>query len=543
MPSLPGDALLKGIDTGSNMFAKMMHPIIQREQLAQQMKIHKDSQALQQAASARAASLAPLHKMMLEQQILKLKNSNDPMYEINNLKKMMEAFGEGGAPQTETMAKDMPSYIPSIGQQFGANPNNPLPDDPIQESQIPSISDESQIPSISDAMGITTNSESVIPGVHDAMGAGSMQGQQNPLQSFIQSVANKPTPNNANQIPQMNPAIISEYDAANSKKGSGGIDMEAIKKSPILRGWFKKKFGFDPGAPVPETPEEKLQNQIRLHQANKLFDIEHPTAGKENALRGPARDAADLARLKQEAGEDSEVYRNAKAAYDATLDAKKDLRDLRARTKAGLKVGEKEFFDEKTGEPLGKEIPLTAKEREAEEGNILFNEFYPYVYKGGAPFSGEGSIGRLQQAAANYKTDPKARELFDNLLLSDKAIAATTVNEASTLKAGKTNTTYKMLKESLEAQDIPKMIKKVIKEYGVPPSAQLKAGMRYQKLLSDARKKARKGTPATQKYYYNPERQAQYEQEQLEGTTDKKETKVINGVTYYPDDQGGWEHD
>lgn len=266
-----------------------------------------------------------------------------------------------------------------------------------------------------------------------------------------------------------------------SSGASNGLNVEMFKQHPMLRGWVKHKYGIDPLA-----------------------------VDSGSALHGPARDASDLEKLKNEAGENSEVYLNAKAAYDATLDAKKDLRDLRARTKQGLKTGEKEFFDENTGAPLGKEIPLTAKERESEQGNILFNQLYPYVYKGASPFSGEGSITRLQQAAAHYKTDPKARELFDNYLLADKMLAATTVNEAATLKAGHTNRTYAMLKDSLEAQDIPKVVKKLIKEYDIPMSAQLRAGMSYQKILSDARQKSKRETPATQKLFYNPEMQQQH---------------------------------
>lgn len=263
---------------------------------------------------------------------------------------------------------------------------------------------------------------------------------------------------------------------------SGGLNTEMLKQHPLLLGWLKHKYGIDPLA-----------------------------VDKGSALHGPARDASDLDKLKKEAGENSEVYQNAKAAYDASLDAKKDLRDLRARTKQGLKPGEKEFFDEKTGAPLGKEIPLTEKERDSEQGNVLFNELYPYVYKGASPFSGEGSISRLQQAAAHYKTDPKAREMFDNFLLADKMLAATTVNEAATLKAGKQNTQFRILKESLEAQDIPSVIKKLTKEYNIPASAQLTAAMRYQKALSDARQKAKRSTPATQKLFYNPDMQAQHE--------------------------------
>ena len=277
--------------------------------------------------------------------------------------------------------------------------------------------------------------------------------------------------------------------------------------------------------PEPEAMTEDVQSQ---GQPNNLSGIDMeavkraltyqalglkapPQAGF--AYTGPARHAIDLSRIKKDFGENSEEYMNAKAEYDAQIDAKKDLRDIRARTKAGLKPGEKEFYDEKTGAPLGKEIPLTAKERESEEGNILFNELYPYVYKGASPFSGEGSIRRMENAAAHYKTDPQARKMFDDFLLSEKMLAATTVNEASTLKAGRTNQTFNRLKESLDAQDIPKFAKKLIKEYQIPPSAQLRAAMRYQKLLSEARTKARKGTPATQKLFYNPEMQAAFEQQ------------------------------
>lgn len=235
---------------------------------------------------------------------------------------------------------------------------------------------------------------------------------------------------------------------------------------------------------------------------------------RNNLLHGPARDALDLEKLRGKVGEDSPAYQDAKATYDSNINAKKDLSDLRARTKQGLKSGEKEFFDDTTGKALGKEIPLTEKERESEQGNILFNELYPIVYKGASPFSGEGSITRLQNAAANYKTDPKARQIFDDYLLADKMLAATTVNEASTLKAGRTNRTYAMLKDSLASQDIPNVVKNLIKQYNIPQDAQLRAAMRYQKSLSDAREKAKRNTPATQKLFYDPEHQAQHEQQQ-----------------------------
>ena len=410
---LPGNSFLKGIDTGSTMFSRLMQPVLEREKQKQQAEQFAQELALKKQQEARLGANSGLTSKILQQQLLKLQHSNDPNYEIQQLQHMIESLN-------------------GVGRQQGQG----SPQAPGMQQPIPSQEE-------GEGLGMFTTE-----GMQEAQQQTQLPQQQTPKSAL-----------------------------------QGGIDMDAIKNNPILRGYFKKHFGVD------------------------------PAAGEHNVLHGPARDAADLAKLKKEVGENSEVYQNAKNAYDAQLDAKKDLRDLRARTKQGLKPGEKEFFDEQTGEPLGKEIPLTSAERQSEEGNILFNELYPYVYKGAAPFSGEGSIRRLEQAAANYKKDPKARKLFDDFLLAEKMLAATTVNEASTLKAGRTNRTYNMLKESLDAQDVPKTIKKLIKQYGLPASAQLKASMNYQKALSEARQKARKGTPATQKLFYNPEMQAQHENE------------------------------
>ena len=419
--------LMKGIDTGSSMFSRLMQPVLEREKQKQQAEQFAQELALKKQQEARLGANSGLTSKILQQQLLKLQHSNDPNYEIQQLQHMIESLN-------------------GVGRQQGQG----SPQAPGMQQPIPSQEE-------GEGLGMFTPE-----GMQEAQQQTQLPQQQTP-QSALQ----------------------------------GGIDMDAIKNNPILRGYFKKHFGVD------------------------------PAAGEHNVLHGPARDAADLAKLKKEVGENSEVYQNAKNAYDAQLDAKKDLRDLRARTKQGLKPGEKEFFDEQTGEPLGKEIPLTSAERQSEEGNILFNELYPYVYKGAAPFSGEGSIRRLEQAAANYKKDPKARKLFDDFLLAEKMLAATTVNEASTLKAGRTNRTYNMLKESLDAQDVPKTIKKLIKQYGLPASAQLKASMNYQKALSEARQKARKGTPATQKLFYNPEMQAQHEAQTNEEQPNSNENKVV----------------
>jgi hypothetical protein len=426
MPELPLSGLNQAISTGGNLFSQMINPVIERENAQRQWRQHLDSMALQREQMGHARRNDDIQRALLEQQLLKLQHSNDPMYELNQYKMLEDFIKKGGNP-----SQNAEEAIPT--QEMG-----------------------------------------------QGMGMFSPEGLKNAQQ-------------------------MSQENTSGNNAPKGGLDLELLKSHPMLRGWAKKHLGYDP-----------LQ-------------------GESNVLHGPARDAADLEKLRNQVGSESPVYKNAKAAYEAQMDAKRDLRDLRARTRQGLKPGEKEFFDANTGEPLGKEIPLTSKERESEEGNILFNELYPYVYKGAAPFSGEGSIQRLHQAAANYKTDPNARKLFDDFLLADKMLAATTVNEASTLKAGRTNRTYNMLRESLEAQDVPKMIKRLIKQYGLPASAQLRASMRYQELLSNARKKARKGTPATQRLFYNPELQAEHESqvnEEQPHSNEQAEIKEIGGKKY-----------
>lgn len=505
LPERPGQQVGRAFDSIGSILDKAREHALEQWKLKEMVKQHQEEMKLRQQAEGRASELFPLQKHAAKLANDKATRESNPNYEAEKIMNGLKYFesmrnGRGKAQEAPAEPTSNPSLYGEGHGMMGRQPNFQGQQKDILGLERPGNIDLNSRPTVMnpdgtistvDSMGINVDGKEVlIPKVSE-------DGRHMTDQEAIQ-----------------------EYK--NTGKHLGVFDTPENAKQYAESLHLQQQQQYGDKQENPQVSQSNNNDNI-IAMAQAAFLKKHHIGGE--ALHGPARDASDLQKLKKESGENSEVYKNAKAAYDAQLDAKKDLRDLRARTKAGLKVGEKEFFDEKTGVPLGKEIPLTVKERESEEGNILFNELYPYVYKGAAPFSGEGSINRLQQAAANYKTDPKARKLFDDFLLSEKMLGATTVNESSTLKAGRTNRTYQMLKETLDAQDVPRLVKKYIKEYNIPASAQLHASMRYQKLLSEARNKSRHGTPATQKLYYDPEMQAKHEQsinneEQASGDTD-----------------------
>jgi hypothetical protein len=66
-----------------------------------------------------------------------------------------------------------------------------------------------------------------------------------------------------------------------SPQGAPGMNFDMLRQNPMLRGFFKHKFGFDPLAPAPETPDQKraadLQSKMDLENLktdNKAKAIE-----------------------------------------------------------------------------------------------------------------------------------------------------------------------------------------------------------------------------------------------------------------------------
>lgn len=57
--------------------------------------------------------------------------------------------------------------------------------------------------------------------------------------------------------------------------GSVGLNIEMFKQNPMLRGFFKHKFGVDPLAVAPQTPEEKTASQMDLFKQKEALKAQN----------------------------------------------------------------------------------------------------------------------------------------------------------------------------------------------------------------------------------------------------------------------------
>lgn len=200
LPQAPGEGLLKGIDTGSSMFARMMQPVIEREKQKQLERHFQEQLKLSKAAAGRNAEL---FKYRLQE--LQDKHAAS-QFERNLMQQLM-----GGGQMPEVGGEDMPQ----------AN----MPQDLTGEG-----------------MGVFSPE-------------GLSQAQDTP--SGVQ----------APQGGQMG--------------GNMGM-LNALKQNPMLRGWFKHKFGYDPLAQTPEDKQamalDLFKQKENIKQQNKVGSGETLTA-------------------------------------------------------------------------------------------------------------------------------------------------------------------------------------------------------------------------------------------------------------------------
>jgi len=277
----------------------------------------------------------------------------------------------------------------------------------------------------------------------------------------------------------------------------------------------------------------------------KAYGLTAPTEG--HTLTGAARDAESMKLLRDKYGANSDIVKTAEAQQKAETQRKEDLSEIRHRQLNGLKPGDTEIKDPNTGETIGFRKQTTEKQKESAKNTALFNSIFPYVYKGGAPFSGTGAASKLYETIKRAKTDPKAKQELLAFMIADKALTNTTITEAARFQSGKTNQVYNRYADSLKTENIHPKLKKWLKEYGIASEMNLLAGQEWQRILNASEKNANERIPATMDYYFNPEKQFEYQQklanqnESLENnnvepdntiTKNGKTFKMINGEWY-----------
>lgn len=151
-PDLPGNALMKGLNTGSTLFSRYMEPILQRQRMAQQQQQfganlgQRQSEqqqaeqhflqelALRKQQEARLAQASAMQQQMAKYQLQKLMRESDPMKQLEYIQKIesglanmpfnqgqqsqnpMQPFSGGGMSSPQEMARQ--SIAPPSQEQI-----------------------------------------------------------------------------------------------------------------------------------------------------------------------------------------------------------------------------------------------------------------------------------------------------------------------------------------------------------------------------------------------------------------------------------------
>lgn len=185
MPESGGDALLKGLDTGSTLMNRIMTANLERQRLQQQQAQFLQDLALKKQAEQRSESLFPYQLQQLKDVHAKAANEALMRNYMNSI------LGNSSDNSTDGNVTGTPGQ--SVSQQTGT--------------------------------------------------------------------------------------------ASTTGNGKGGINLDVLKQNPMLRGFFKKQFGYDPLA---ETPDEKRQKDM---EAKLEFDKKQAENKEQQAA------AADIPHL------------------------------------------------------------------------------------------------------------------------------------------------------------------------------------------------------------------------------------------------------
>ena len=140
---------MKGIDTGSSMFSRLMQPVLEREKQKQQAEQFAQEIALKKQQEARMGANSGLQRKILEENYLKLKHSNDPQWAMQQLQAKLDYIqnlGNQGAQGTNSQGGQAQPQQPPVnlmdminqdqGQEIPQGQGAMMPqEEPAQEMQ------------------------------------------------------------------------------------------------------------------------------------------------------------------------------------------------------------------------------------------------------------------------------------------------------------------------------------------------------------------------------------------------------------------------
>ena len=174
---LPGNSFLKGVDSGSTMFSRLMQPVLEREKQKQQAEQYAQRLALQQKQEsrmgaqfaqelalkkqqeARMGANSGLNRQILEQNLLKLKHSNNPKWAMQQLQAKLDYLqnlgkqgDQGGTPGGQNMGGQQQSPVNLMdminqgqGQEMPQGQGAMMPqEEPQQQQMMPGQEQEQQ---------------------------------------------------------------------------------------------------------------------------------------------------------------------------------------------------------------------------------------------------------------------------------------------------------------------------------------------------------------------------------------------------------------
>lgn len=113
MPGLPFANLNEAINTGGNLFSKMMQPVLARENAMRQWRQHLDSLALQKEQMAHARRNDDLQRAILQERLGGLRDARNPMKKLEQLQQIVTMFG--GKPKQSVQTMQMPTELEGEG--------------------------------------------------------------------------------------------------------------------------------------------------------------------------------------------------------------------------------------------------------------------------------------------------------------------------------------------------------------------------------------------------------------------------------------------